>query len=590
MSTDRTGTSCVKARCVKARVLRTAATGGVLAWLLLVRAPDAIALEPGAEVLPPHALYGELFTRVQQAQVFADGKDFCDALPKGSPAEILARYRAAAPRTPEELKAFVAANFTAPAAIGSTPGATVARAAAAAPAGTPLITHIDALWGVLTRQPADVPPYSSLLPLPRPFVVPGGRFREIYYWDSYFTMLGLLESGRADLTRDMVSDFAHLIDRYGRIPNGNRTYYLSRSQPPFFFAMVALLDPGHPERAFARYLPQLEREYAFWMDGATSVARGLARQRVVAVSGGRGAIAVPPRQLLNRYWDDEDLPRDESYREDVALADRSGRDRRQLYRDVRAAAESGWDFSSRWFADAHSLTSIDTTDIVPVDLNSLLFGLEQAIAAGCGEAHDEACQRAFREHAGARRAAMDRYLWDAVRGTYFDYQWARGERIPRVSAATLYPLFVHAASRAQAAAVARIARAQLLKRGGLVTTTLNTGQQWDAPNGWAPLQWIAVAGLNAYGESGLAEEIACRWTVNVARAYRESGKLVEKYDVTNTDRPGGGGEYPLQDGFGWTNGVTRRLLALYPAHGDYRSVDECGRPRPAAHPGAASDK
>jgi alpha,alpha-trehalase len=590
MSWDRTGTSCVKARCLKARVLRAAATGGVLTWLLLVRAPDAIALEPGAEVLPPHALYGELFTRVQEAQVFPDGKDFCDALPKGSPAEILARYRAAVPGTPEELKAFVAANFTAPAAVGPTAAATVAKAAPAAPAGTPLIAHIDALWGVLTRQPADVPLYSSLLPLPRPFVVPGGRFREIYYWDSYFTMLGLLESGRADLTQDMVSDFAHLIDRYGRIPNGNRTYYLSRSQPPFFFAMVALLDPGHPERAFARYLPQLKREYAFWMDGATSVARGLARQRVVAFSGGRGAIEVPPRQLLNRYWDDEDLPRDESYREDVALADRSGRDRRQLYRDVRAAAESGWDFSSRWFADAHSLTSIDTTDIVPVDLNSLLFGLEQAIAAGCGGAHDETCQRAFRQHARARRAAMDRYLWDAVRGTYFDYQWARGERIPRVSAATLYPLFVHAASRAQAAAVARITRAQLLKGGGLVTTTLNTGQQWDAPNGWAPLQWIAVAGLNAYGESGLAEEIACRWTVNVARAYRESGKLVEKYDVTNTDRPGGGGEYPLQDGFGWTNGVTRKLLALYPAHGDYRSVDECGRPRPAAHPGAAPDK
>jgi len=590
MSWDRTGTSCVKARCLKARVLRAAATGGVLTWLLLVRALDAIALEPGAEVLPPHALYGELFTRVQEAQVFPDGKDFCDALPKGSPAEILARYRAAVPGTPEELKAFVAANFTAPAAVGPTAAATVAKAAPAAPAGTPLIAHIDALWGVLTRQPADVPLYSSLLPLPRPFVVPGGRFREIYYWDSYFTMLGLLESGRADLTQDMVSDFAHLIDRYGRIPNGNRTYYLSRSQPPFFFAMVALLDPGHPERAFARYLPQLKREYAFWMDGATSVARGLARQRVVAFSGGRGAIEVPPRQLLNRYWDDEDLPRDESYREDVALADRSGRDRRQLYRDVRAAAESGWDFSSRWFADAHSLTSIDTTDIVPVDLNSLLFGLEQAIAAGCGEAHDETCQRAFRQHARARRAAMDRYLWDAVRGTYFDYQWARGERIPRVSAATLYPLFVHAASRAQAAAVARITRAQLLKGGGLVTTTLNTGQQWDAPNGWAPLQWIAVAGLNAYGESGLAEEIACRWTVNVARAYRESGKLVEKYDVTNTDRPGGGGEYPLQDGFGWTNGVTRKLLALYPAHGDYRSVDECGRPRPAAHPGAAPDK
>src|ERR1700739_1348373 len=157
MSWDRTGTSCLKARCLKARVLRAAATGGVLPWLLLVRAPDAIALEPGAEVLPPHALYGELFTRVQEAQVFADGKDFCDALPKGSPAEILAHYRAAVPGTPAELKALVSANFTAAAAVGPAAAATVAKAAPAAPAGTPLIAHIDALWGVLTRQPADVP-------------------------------------------------------------------------------------------------------------------------------------------------------------------------------------------------------------------------------------------------------------------------------------------------------------------------------------------------------------------------------------------------------------------------------------------------
>src|SRR5207253_2621019 len=350
----------------------------------------------------------------------------------------------------EELKRFVATHFTAPTTVGSGPAST-AVPPRAAPAGASLIDHIDALWGVLTRQPADIPPYSSLLSLPRPFVVPGGRFREIYYWDSYFTMLGLLESGRADLTKDMVGDFAHLIDTYGRIPNGNRTYYLSRSQPPFFFAMVALLEPGHPERAFARYLTQLEREYAFWMDGASSVARGLARRRVVGLGGATRVRAPAPGQVLNRYWDDEDLPRDESYR----------------------------------------------------------------------------------EHARARRKAMDRYLWDPVRGAYFDYQWARGERIPRVSAATLYPLFVHAASPAQAASVARTTRRRLLKGGGVVTTTRNTGQQWDAPNGWAPLQWIAVAGFNAYGETALAEEIACRWTVNVARAYRESGKLVEKYDVMN---------------------------------------------------------
>ncbi|HYL70584.1 MAG TPA: trehalase family glycosidase, partial [Candidatus Dormibacteraeota bacterium] len=179
---------------------------------------------------PPHQLYGELFEQVQEQQVFPDSKTFCDAIPKAPPEAILARYRGAPPETLAALRAFVAENFTAPgAAAGQT---------SAPPAGLSLSAHIDALWNILTRSPGDVPPYSSLLPLPQPFVVPGGRFREIYYWDSYFTMLGLLESGRRDLTEAMVSDFARLIDSYGRIPNGNRNYYLTRSQPPFFFAMV----------------------------------------------------------------------------------------------------------------------------------------------------------------------------------------------------------------------------------------------------------------------------------------------------------------------------------------------------------------
>ena len=537
----------------------------VIAPLLIARSPAVRALEPSsAYPPPPQLLYGELFTRVEEEPLFPDSKTFCDATPKAAPEEILSRYRAAPPRTRADLEAFVRANFTLPA----NPEVAARAAQSPAQAKVSLSEHIDALWDTLTRTPAEVPRYSTLLPLPRPFVVPGGRFREIYYWDSYFTMLGLMQSGRRDLAEDMVSDFAHLIEAYGHIPNGNRTYYLSRSQPPFFFAMVALLEPEHPERAYARYLPQLKREYAFWMEGARGVAAGSARGRVVA---------LPPRFELNRYWDDSDLPRDESFREDTELARKSGREPHQLYRDVRAAAESGWDFSSRWLSDARTLASIDTTEIVPVDLNSLLFGLERAIGAACREIRDSACAREFTRHAQARRLAMDRFLWRRASEAYLDYNWRLRQSIPRLSAATLYPLFAQAASPAQAREVARSARQQLLKRGGLITTNIDSGQQWDAPNGWAPLQWIAVAGLNAYGETALAEEIACRWTVNVARAYRETGKLVEKYDVINTERAGGGGEYPLQDGFGWTNGVTRKFLAMYPADAAYKSVDGCRR-------------
>jgi alpha,alpha-trehalase len=142
----------------------------------------------------------------------------------------------------------------------------------------------------------------------------------------------------------------------------------------------------------------------------------------------------------------------------------------------------------------------------------------------------------------------------------------------------LYPMFVGLASTTQAAAVAKTVARDLLKPGGIVTTMRDTGQQWDAPNGWAPLQWIAVAGLRQTGSAALAEAIACRWMTNVNALYRRSGKLVEKYDVIHAGHSGGGGEYPTQDGFGWTNGVTRKLIALYPADAGYSRAEQCPRP------------
>ena len=506
---------------------------------------------------PPQELFNGLFVAVQTSGIYADGKVFVDAVPMSSPGTILGQYRVERPDAPAALKNFVESHFRLPTESNAEP---VTRAA------PDITTHIDELWPQLTRQSVTAPRWSSLLPLPRPYVVPGGRFREIYYWDSYFTMLGLIESGRKDLVQSMVADFAFLIDRYGHVPNGTRSYYLSRSQPPFFFMMVGLLDGADPPAALARFLPQLRREYGFWMRGAAGVHRGQAHARVVG---------MPDGSLLNRYWDDRDTPRDESYREDTELARHSGRSAPQLFRDIRAAAESGWDFSSRWLADSRTLATIDTTEIVPVDLNSLLFGLEEAIHQGCERIHDQGCARDFARRAARRRAAIDRYLWDEASGAYLDYQRKERARVPRVTAAALYPLFLSLASEQQAKAVATVVRTELLRAGGILTTTLDTGQQWDAPNGWAPLQWIAVAGFRHYGQRRLAEIVACRWMLNVNRVYQRRGKLVEKYDVIATDREGGGGEYPLQDGFGWTNGVMRKLMVLYPADATVTSADQC---------------
>jgi neutral trehalase/trehalose/maltose hydrolase-like predicted phosphorylase len=504
---------------------------------------------PAPFPLSPRALFTELFDAVQVAQVFPDSKTFADAVPTSEPAQIMARYRSAKPVGREALRRFVGENFSVPAQ---------ANGADLSGERLDIGAHIDKLWDRLTRSGSEPPLHSSLLPVPEPYVVPGGRFRELYYWDSYFTMLGLARSGRHDLVEHMVRDFAHLIDTYCHVPNGTRSYYLSRSQPPFFYAMVGLVDAADPAAADARYLRQLRREYAFWMQGEAALRRGAAHRRVVA---------MPDGAVLNRYWDDADTPREESFREDTELAQRSGRIPRRLYRDVRAAAESGWDFSTRWFGDGRRLEAIDTTEIVPVDLNSLMYGLEQAIGAGCERAGDAGCAAEFARRAAARRAAVNRYLWKDAPGVYYDYRWTHHETVARLSAATLYPLFVGLADQAQASAVAVAVSRELLEPGGIVTTPAESGQQWDAPNGWAPLQWIGIAGLRRYSLGTLAEGVACRWMGNVNRVYAESGKLVEKYDVSGTPRPGGGGEYPTQDGFGWTNGVMRELMALYPAYG-----------------------
>ena len=525
---------------------RIVATGALV--LGLTAASPMPLRRAGADVppAPPSQLFDGLFARVAASGQFADFKTFADAIPREAPDKILAAWRAHTPRTNATLAAFVRRYFTL-----QQPALTPAP-----PQGLPIEQHIEALWPILTRSTPAVPAYSSALPLPQPYVVPGGRFTEIYYWDSYFTMLGLGPSEQT--VRDgMVANFAYLIRTFGHIPNGSRTYYLSRSQPPFFFEMVEL---GGND-AVARYLPELRAEYAYWMKDEADAQHLHATHNVVA---------MPDGSILNRYWDERDTPRDEMFPKDVAVAATSAQPKPLLYRNIRAAAESGWDFSARWFADDKTLATIETTNIIPVDLNSLLYGLERAIAGGCEAAKDQSCASDFTARAERRRAAMNRYLWDANAGGFFDYDWVAGTRRDVLSAATLYPLFVGEADDAQAQAVAGIVHARLLRPGGLATTENHTGQQWDEPNGWAPLQWIAVDGLSRYSRMDLADDIATRWLATVQRAYDASGRLVEKYDVDDPDRKGGGGEYQLQDGFGWTNGVTVALLHLCPQDGQVR--------------------
>lgn len=242
---------------------------------------------------PPDILLGPLFNDVQTAKLFPDQKTFADAVPNSDPLMILADYRMQKNQSGFDLRHFVGMNFTLP----------KAGEKYVPPAGQSLREHIDGLWPVLTRSTTDVEKWDSLLPLPEPYVVPGGRFREIYYWDSYFTMLGLAESNHWDKVSDMVANFAYEIDAWGHIPNGNRSYYLSRSQPPFFAFMVELLAQHDGNDALKKYLPQMQKEYSYWMEGVETLKPGQQNKRVVKLADGT---------VLNRYWDDRDTPRPES--------------------------------------------------------------------------------------------------------------------------------------------------------------------------------------------------------------------------------------------------------------------------------------
>jgi len=415
--------------------------------------------------------------------------------------------------------------------------------------------HIRALWPVLTRS-ADTPdPRSSLIPLPNAYVVPGGRFREVYYWDSYFTMLGLVLSGRTDLVRSMLDNFAYLVETVGHIPNGNRTYYLGRSQPPFFAAMVGLYARATDTTRALRYLDALDAEYAYWMAGADSVRPGQAYRRVVMVK---------PGVVLNRYWDDAPGPRPEAFREDFEIAQSlpdTARDR--FYRNIRAAAESGWDFSSRWLRTPSDLKSIEATELIPLDLNGVLYDAERTIAALHAfrrQPDDSAIAARLTRQAERRRTALIAASYEPRDGYFYDVRWRTMRRVtdrPTLAVASL--LYFGLPSAAQAANVARRLERDFLAPGGFVTTRIRSGQQWDSPNGWAPLEWMAIEGLRRYGKFALADRARERWLALNRRTYRSTGRMMEKYDVVDTSRAAGGGEYGLQDGFGWTNGVALAL-------------------------------
>ena len=489
----------------------------------------------------PDEVMGELLADVQSKELYPDAKTFVDMVPRKRIRAIEQEYKLVKQDPHFDLREFVARHFYdlshSPGGIEefvSDPGETVSQ-------------HITRLWPHLER--CNRTDKGTLMALPHAYIVPGGRFNEQFYWDSYFIMLGLAADGEWKRVEKMVKNVAYMIRTRGYVPTANRTYFLSRSQPPVFALMVRLLAGHKGRRVLREYLPQLMQEYRFWMRGVTKLKQTehLAYRRLVR---------TPVGVLMNRYYDNKDTPRSESLQIDKeTAAGAADRQADRLFLHLRTAAESGWDFSARWFRGGDDLDDIHAADILPVDLNCLLYLLEETIA----DAHRTILQPilTYRYHRRAqrRKQAIGDYMWSEASGFYTDYNFHHHEQTGFLSLAGVFPLFAGIASIDQARHVARRIEKDFLKAGGLVTTTVESGQQWDSPNGWAPLQWVAVEGLRRYGYDQLADEVTTRWTELVERVYKDTGRIVEKYNVVDGDGLGGGGEYTLQDGFGWTNGV-----------------------------------
>ncbi|KAJ2078496.1 hypothetical protein H4R24_004437 [Coemansia sp. RSA 988] len=419
---------------------------------------------------------------------------------------------------------------------------------------------------------------SSMLKLKYHFVVPGGRFREIYYWDTFFTLEGMLRSGLHNLAESNIRDLLLLVQNYGFVPNGARLYYLDRSQPPLLTLMVKLYYEHTGDADFVKEaLPLLQREYRYWMD--------------------RHSVEVPSPSnensslLLNRYIVDTDQPRPEAYSADYELAHNvSSTDaaiRAAIYADMATGAESGWDFSTRWVRDVNApenkiLQTIRTRQVVPVELNAMLYQIEMILAefgdiTGTGSPED------YHGLAARRRQNMEAVFFDTETGLFFDYLLDERRRSSTFTAASVWPYWsfnADAQSPQASRAFEYLSQVLASNTGGIPSTLNKSGQQWDWPMAWPPLQYVTMQAALTMKQTQLAVNIAQAFVDSVFCAWYstggsipgvlsqlpnkvDSGHIFEKFNSAQLGKQGGGGEYTVQAGFGWTNGVLLWTLDIF---------------------------
>ena len=390
----------------------------------------------------------------------------------------------------------------------------------------PALEYITDYWRTLERyHPKDD---ESLLGLPNKYLVPAfdqGHefdFNELYYWDSYFMVQGMLDAEHKELVVGILENLVSLFDRFKVIPNASRTYLMGRSQPPFLTSFIwDVYDTYDMDKKWLeRMIQAAEAEYhTVWMGTKKPHARQVYKG-------------------LSRYYDINHL------------------------HDL-AEAESGWDMTTRFGRKA--------LDFVPTDLNALLYKYEMDFARYYRYMDDTRTAAKWETAAEYRKKVMNGLMWSNLRGIYFDYNYAKEKRGTVSSLATYYPLWAGMVDKEQAAQLVKALK-RFEHRGGLATTDSQTLQkmvpgamptQWTFPNGWAPLHFLAIKGLQRYGYHEDARRIAMKWLKTNLDWFHTHGVFLEKYNVVSPDKPPVKGVYPSQTGFGWTNAVFERLCKDY---------------------------
>lgn len=597
----------------------------ILVGLLLSRLTlSVIAIQSQTSVSCDSPIYceGPLLKTVQLAELFSDSKTFVDMpTTKSEKAVVEAFYSMGGTNaTKDQVKQFVNEHFTeAGTEVKILTNVTVQEDLSWIqdinnPDYQGWINHLNHAWGNLTFKfdYSDLCDdcVSSTLPVNRTFVVPGGRFREFYYWDSYFVIEGLLLSGQVDLAKNMIENFFDFVDRYGFIPNGARIYYLNRSQPPFLSLMVnAYFEKTNDTDFMKQALTYLDKEYMFWMKNSSVEVKDPKNSKKTYV--------------LNHYTTQNMSPRPESYLEDYNTVNDnvsySDSVKTQMYADIAAGAESGWDYSSRWtkndipspkqVENYEMLRTINTQNIVPIDLNSLLWNMENQLSKwhkkfGSQNKISKKKSRYYAQQAKKRLDAMDKLMWNENAVSFYDFNLTSNSQDIEFTPANLYPLWLNAIperllkNKTMISHIMDETEKALRKYPGILTTSYhNTTMQWDLPNGWPPLTYVAIKSFlninnilnsqNTKYTTGmgttyyhLAEVLADRYAASAYCGWyntggslpgilpklsstSDDGHMFEKFDVTEIGVAGGNGEYTPQVGFGWTNGVAMWIFSTF---------------------------